>query len=66
MYHYALSMQHSKLTPRESEVMELIKEGKSNQEISDILCIGVNTVKTHVSKILSKKSLPSRLKLMVE
>ncbi|MCK9910999.1 response regulator transcription factor, partial [Microbacteriaceae bacterium K1510] len=45
---------HEQLTPRELEVLKLIGQGKSNQEIADELIIGIKTVKTHVSNILSK------------
>ncbi|HOB09595.1 MAG: response regulator transcription factor [Limnochordia bacterium] len=45
---------HDSLTERELEVLKLIGQGKSNQEIADELFIGIKTVKTHVSNILSK------------
>ena len=45
---------HESLTERELEVLKLIGHGKSNQEIADALFIGIKTVKTHVSNILSK------------
>lgn len=45
---------HDSLTERELEVLKLICQGKSNQEIADELFIGIKTVKTHVSNILSK------------
>lgn len=42
------------LTTRETEVMRLIAAGASNAEIADRLFIGVETVKSHVKKILRK------------
>ncbi len=48
------------LTGRENEVVRLIANGKSNKEIALILNISETTVKTHVSKILSKLNLSSR------
>ena len=45
---------HDDLTQRELEVLLLIAQGKSNQEIADELFITLKTVKTHVSNILSK------------
>ncbi len=48
------------LTPREQEVLELIRQGRSNPEIADRLSISVEGVKYHVSEILSKLSVSSR------
>jgi NarL family two-component system response regulator LiaR len=49
-----------KLTERETEVLRLLAEGKSNKEIAASLYIGETTVKTHVSNILMKLGVPSR------
>ncbi|WP_232697778.1 response regulator [Brevibacillus daliensis] len=51
---------HHQLTPRELEVLLLIGQGKSNQEIADELIIGIKTVKTHVSNVLSKLNVEDR------
>ncbi len=51
---------HEQLTPRELDVLRLIGQGKSNQEIADELIIGIKTVKTHVSNILSKLGVEDR------
>ncbi|AMB93390.1 response regulator [Aerococcus sanguinicola] len=51
---------HDDLTRRELEVLALIAEGKSNQEIADLLFITLKTVKTHVSNILSKLEVSDR------
>jgi NarL family two-component system response regulator LiaR len=51
---------HEDLTNRELEVLNLIAEGKSNQEIADDLYITLKTVKTHVSNILSKLEVSDR------
>jgi two-component system, NarL family, response regulator LiaR len=45
---------HEDLTSREYEVLRCLGEGMTNQEISGVLYIGIKTVKTHVSNILSK------------
>ena len=42
------------ISRREYEVLQEISLGKSNQEIADSLSISENTVKTHVSNLLSK------------
>jgi non-specific serine/threonine protein kinase len=48
------------LTPREREVLRLLAEGRSNQEIADALAISLLTAKTHVARVLAKLDLPSR------
>jgi NarL family two-component system response regulator LiaR len=50
----------NELTPRELEVLMRIARGRSNHEIALDLCIGEQTVKTHVSNILSKLHLADR------
>ncbi len=54
------ALPHHELTKRELEVLALIGEGKTNQEIGDVLFIGIKTVKTHVSNILSKLDVSDR------
>lgn len=51
---------HEELTERELEVLRLIAEGKSNQEIADALFIGVKTVKFHVTNLLAKLGVEDR------
>lgn len=48
------------LTEREVEVLRLIAQGLSNQEIAETLIIGERTVRTHVSNILAKLHLANR------
>jgi two-component system NarL family response regulator len=48
------------LTPREREILELIGQGLSNQEIADNLVIEVGTVKNHVHSVLQKLNVSSR------
>lgn len=50
----------SKLTPRECEILQWIKEGKTNFEISCILGISFSTIKNHVQKILIKLQVNNR------
>ena len=48
------------LTEREIDVLRLIAQGLTNQEIAETLVIGVGTVRTHVSNILAKLHLANR------
>ncbi len=48
------------LTPREREMLQLIADGRTNQEIADTLYISLRTVQTHVANILAKLDLNSR------
>ncbi len=48
------------LTERETEVLELIARGKTNNQIARELFIGEATVKSHVHSILSKLNVSSR------
>lgn len=53
------------LTEREREVMRLVAQGRSNQEIARELVISDKTVKSHVSNILSKLDLADRTQLAI-
>lgn len=56
---------HEELTEREMEVLKLIAEGKTNQDIADELFIALKTVKTHVSNILSKLQVQDRTQAVI-
>ncbi len=51
---------HEALTSREHEILQLIAEGKTNQDIADELFIAIRTVKTHITSILSKLEVDDR------
>lgn len=48
------------LSPREVEILQLIFEGKSNQEIAEQLSLSLGTIRIHVSNILFKMNVKRR------
>jgi DNA-binding NarL/FixJ family response regulator len=54
-----------RLTPREREVLQALAEGSSDREIARRLHVGEGTVHSHVTNILSKLEVSSRLQALV-
>ncbi len=52
------------LSPREVEVLQLIAEGYTNKQITEILSISIKTVQAHRARILSKLDLHDRSDLV--
>ena len=53
------------LTGRETEVLRLVAEGLSNEEIADKLGLSARTVQTHIASALRKTSTRNRAHLAV-
>lgn len=52
------------LSEREREVISLLQLGMSRQEISDALCVSINTTKKHLASVYSKLGVSSRAELL--
>jgi DNA-binding NarL/FixJ family response regulator len=61
----ARSERFPELSPREHEVLEHLAEGRTNQQIADLLFISPITVRNHVSNILAKLQLTDRRQVML-
>ncbi len=51
------------LTPREADVLEHLQRGRSNAEIANALCVGIETVRTHRRNIYRKLGVRTRREL---
>lgn len=58
-------MSNPELSGRELEVLRLMAQGMSNQEIGTALSIGESTVKSHVNRILSKLGVSDRTQAVI-
>lgn len=56
---------HEDLTEREMEILLLLANGYTNQEIADELFIALKTVKTHVSNLLAKLEVHDRTQAVI-
>ncbi|MCP9772552.1 response regulator transcription factor [Synechococcus sp. Tobar12-5m-g] len=59
-----LDQQHSNLSGRELEIIELVATGLTNQDIATQLMISKRTVDNHVSNIFSKTGAKNRVALL--
>ena len=61
----AVSPKPDQLTKRETEVLVLVAQGLSNQEIAEQLTLSVGTVKTHLKRIYAKLTLRDRAQAVI-
>ena len=55
---------YERLTDREREVLKLVAEGHTNQEIADVLVISLKTVEGHKSNLMAKLDIRNRTELV--
>jgi DNA-binding NarL/FixJ family response regulator len=55
----------AKLTPRERDVLQALADGLSDKEIAERLYVGIGTVRSHTTSLLSKLEVRSRLQALV-
>lgn len=60
-----IDIDNYKITNRELEIIKLIAEGYSNQEIANKLYLSVGTVKNNISSILQKLELRDRTQIVI-
>ncbi len=56
--------ERSSLTAREKEIAGMLLKGKSNKEISDLMCVSIETVKSHLQNIYRKLGVKSRMEVL--
>lgn len=57
---------HSLLTKRETEIFKLLTSNKSTRQIADELCISEKTVRNHISNVIQKLGVESRIQAVLE
>jgi len=55
-----LSSEHLNFTPMETKVADLVRQGKTNKEIAELLCLSIHTILTHRHNIRVKLGLKNK------
>lgn len=62
----ATGREEDNLSRREQEILELLCLGYSNKEIAERLCVGVETIRTHLKRIYEKLHVRSRIEAVLK
>jgi len=57
---------HSLLTKREKEIFTLLTLNQSTKQIAEALCISEKTVRNHISNVIQKLGVESRIQAVLE
>ena len=57
---------HSLLTKREKEIFTLLAFNKTTKQIAEELCISEKTVRNHISNVIQKLGVESRIQAVLE
>ena len=57
---------HSLLTKREKEIFTLLTFNKTTKQIAEELCISEKTVRNHISNVIQKLGVESRIQAVLE
>lgn len=57
---------HTLLTKREKEIFSLLIKDNSTKQISEELCISEKTVRNHISNVIQKLGVSSRIQAVLE
>ena len=62
---YVKSIELVGLSDREQEVLEALCQGMSNQEMAEVLFVSPETIKSHVSTVISKLGVKDRTQAVI-
>ena len=62
---YVKSIELAGLSDRESEVLEALCQGMSNKQMAEVLFVSPETIKSHVSTVISKLGVKDRTQAVI-